>query len=168
MSRIDKRLVLGLGSNQGDSIHFLHQAKYWISLHLGNIHRESSYYQTAAWGMQDQPDFINQTLLVSTPFSPEICLEKCLYIEKLLGRFRTQKWGPRTIDIDILLYDSIHHNSNRLQIPHPHMHLRNFVMHPLAEILPNHLHPTLKKTMLQLQQQCNDTLPTKKIYPQLK
>ncbi len=167
MSRIDKRLVLGLGSNQGDSVQFLHQATHWISQQIGRVERQSSYYKTAAWGLQDQPDFINQTLSVLTPFSPETCLQKCLYIEKLLGRYRTQKWGPRTIDIDILLYDSIQYKSPQLEIPHPHLHNRNFVMHPLAEILPNAKHPKLHQTLKELSNSCPDPLPTQRIFPQI-
>ena len=167
MSRIDKRLVLGLGSNQGNSLLFLHQAKYWISLHIGHIERESSYYKTAAWGLENQPDFINQTLSVFTPFTPEYCLQKCLYIEKLLGRFRTQKWGPRTIDIDILFFDNCIHKSPSLEIPHPHLHNRNFVMQPLVEILPTMQHPKLRKPLSLLYQECSDNLPTRKIFPQI-
>jgi len=166
VSRIDKRLVIGLGSNQGDSIHFLDLAKHWISVHIGTIERESSYYKTAAWGLENQPDFINQTLSVITPFTPLSCLQKCLYIEKMMGRYRTQKWGPRTIDIDILLFDEITHQSKSLQIPHPQLHLRNFVLQPLSEILPNALHPSLHKSIKELSNTCPDTLPTKIVFPQ--
>lgn len=147
----------------GNSIQFLDDATSLISLHLGDIIRSSSYYQTAAWGLENQPDFINQVLLVHTPFSPVTALQKCLYIEKLLGRYRSQKWGPRTIDIDVLFYENSQIQISNLQIPHPFIQERNFVLQPLAEILPNWKHPKLLKTCSQLAKLSADPLPTQKL-----
>ncbi len=142
---------------------FLGDAYNLISLHLGDVVRSSSYYQTAAWGLENQPDFINQVLLIHTPFSPATALQKCLYIEKLLGRYRSQKWGPRTIDIDILFYENLQIKIPDLQIPHPFIQERNFVLQPLAEIVPNWKHPKFHQSCAQLAADSKDPLPTKKL-----
>ena len=152
-----------MGSNMGNSMQFLGDASNLISLHLGDVIRSSSYYQTAAWGLENQPDFINQVLLVNTPFSPAIALQKCLFIEKLLGRYRSQKWGPRTIDIDILFYENLQIQIPNLQIPHPFIQERNFVLQPLAEIVPNWKNPKFHQTCSQLAALSKDPLPTKKL-----
>ena len=90
-------------------------------------------------------------------------MQKILQIEKQLGRIRHEKWGPRTIDIDILLFDNMILRDKDLVIPHPQMHHRNFVLAPLAEIAPSLIHPSLKKTMKQLVSETTDTLPIKKL-----
>ena len=90
-------------------------------------------------------------------------MQKILQIEKQLGRIRHEKWGPRTIDIDILIFDNLILRDNDLVIPHPQMQNRNFVLAPLAEIAPKLLHPSLKKTMKQLVSQTSDALPIKKL-----
>lgn len=90
-------------------------------------------------------------------------MQKILQIEKQLGRIRHEKWGPRTIDIDILLFDNIILRDNELVIPHPQMQNRNFVLAPLAELAPSHIHPSLKKTMRQLAAETSDALPIKKL-----
>ncbi len=90
-------------------------------------------------------------------------MQKILQIEKQLGRIRHEKWGPRTIDIDILLFDNIVLRDNDLVIPHPQMQNRNFVLAPLAELAPNFIHPSLKKTMKQLAFETSDALPIKKL-----
>lgn len=90
-------------------------------------------------------------------------MQKILQIEKQLGRIRHEKWGPRTIDIDILLFDNMILRDNDLLIPHPQMHNRNFVLAPLEEIAPNMIHPSLKKSMKQLVSETTDTLPIKKL-----
>ena len=89
---------------------------------------------------------------------------KILQVEKQLGRIRHEKWGPRTIDIDILLFDNIILRDNDLVIPHPQMQNRNFVLAPLAEIAPNLIHPSIKKTMKQLEAETTDTLLIKKLH----
>lgn len=90
-------------------------------------------------------------------------MQKILQIEKQLGRIRHEKWGPRTIDIDILLFDNIILRDNELVIPHPQMQNRNFVLAPLAELAPSLIHPSLKKTMRQLAAETSDALPIKKL-----
>jgi 2-amino-4-hydroxy-6-hydroxymethyldihydropteridine diphosphokinase len=128
---------LGLGSNLGDRRKQLAQALR----KLGDdpaiaIVRGSSVYETKPVGMVDQPDFLNMVVQVETSCAPLALLSVCLGIEAGLGRERRQRWGPRTIDLDILLYDQVKLNDERLVLPHPRMHERSFVLSPLAEIAP--------------------------------
>jgi len=124
--------------------------------------QHSSLYETAAWGLEDQPDFLNQVLLVETAQKPRELLETLLDIEQELGRIRQQKNGPRTIDLDILLYnDDVIHEPG-LQIPHPRMASRRFVLAPLAEIAGELIHPITSKTIRQMLDECTDPLPVNK------
>lgn len=134
-----------------------------IQQQVGHIVNVSSFYKTAAWGLTDQPDFYNQALLIYTPFPPKLLLQKLLQIEKQMGRVRTLKWGPRTIDIDILLFDDLILRDKDLEIPHPHIPERSFVLAPLAEIAPQLQHPSLKKSIKSLLNNTTDTLSFKKI-----
>lgn len=156
---IENLLALGLGGNMGNRIYHITWAQQLISQQLGTIVRCSPLYQTAAWGNTDQPNFLNQVVILKTPFSPIQCLQKCLQIEKSMGRKREIKWGPRIIDIDILLYNNIKINTPNLQVPHPHLHERRFVLEPLCDVLPNFKHPYLKKNLSQLLKECPDSLP---------
>jgi len=161
---IENQVVLGLGGNMGNRTQHLAMAMVHIIQQIGPITRVSSVYETAAWGIEDQPAFLNLALCISTPFSPLQTLERCLRIEKQMGRHRKMKWGPRIIDIDILLYNDKIIRENQLSIPHPMMHERRFVLAPLAEILPQKKHPLLKKSFKDLLLQCPDTLPVKSIF----
>ena len=120
-------------------------------------------YETAAWGISDQPSFLNQALMLSTSLSARQLLRKVLQIEKEMGRERKEKMGPRLIDIDIIFFDDEIHDLQFLKIPHPEMQNRRFVLTPLAEIAPNLEHPVLKKTIAQLLEECPDNLEVKKI-----
>ena len=120
-------------------------------------------YETAAWGITDQPSFINQVLAISTSVSARQLLRKILKIEKEMGRIRKEKLGPRIIDIDILLFENEIHDLHFLKIPHPEMQNRRFVLTPLAEINPGLQHPILKKSIAQLLEECPDNLEVKKI-----
>jgi 2-amino-4-hydroxy-6-hydroxymethyldihydropteridine diphosphokinase len=102
---------------------------------------------------------------VITPFTPLQTLQKCLQIEKSMGRRREIKWGPRLIDIDILLYNDVKIQHENLQIPHPFLHQRRFVLQPLADVLPHFKHPSLNKTLQELLTECPDTLPVTPFYP---
>lgn len=163
MSKLFHKVYLSTGSNQGNSIQILKSANRLIQQQVGHILNASSFYKTAAWGLTNQPDFYNQCLLIYTPFSPKIVLQKLLHIEKQLGRIRIQKWGPRTIDIDILLFDDLILKDNDLQIPHPYLPERSFVLAPLAEIAPQVKHPSLKKSMNQLLNETPDKLNVNRI-----
>ncbi|WP_338152739.1 2-amino-4-hydroxy-6-hydroxymethyldihydropteridine diphosphokinase [Rufibacter ruber] len=125
---------------------------------FGKTSQKSKLYETAAWGLEDQPDFLNQALIFETDLSPEEVLYATQKVEQDLGRERKIKWGARVIDIDILFYGQEILNLPQLQIPHPQLHLRRFVLAPLAEIAPTWEHPVLKKTVVELLKDCPDTL----------
>jgi len=143
-------VYLMLGSNMGNSLQFLADARNYIGKDVGAILASSSIYQTAAWGKTDQPDFMNQVVEVSCNLAPGEVLHTILAIEKKLGRERTEKWAARTIDIDILFYDLMIINHDNLIIPHPFLQERAFALAPLAELAPNLEHPILKKTITTL------------------
>jgi len=110
----------------------------------------SSYINTAPVGYTDQPDFLNAAVEVKTTLSAKELLEICKYIEKELKRERIIRWGPRIIDLDILLYGDLIQNEEALTIPHPRMHEREFVLKPLNEIAPQAFHPVLKQTISEI------------------
>ena len=149
-------LVLSLGSNLGKTSSTnarksnLDRA---IELLLENgmkIENKSSIYETEPVGIIQQPKFLNQMLEVKTELSPQACLKIIQQVESELGRIRTIKNGPRTIDLDIIFYDNSIIFEKDLVIPHPRMHQRAFVLIPLAEILPDYIHPVYNKTVNQL------------------
>ncbi len=129
----------------------------------GTIRSVSGLYQTAAWGITDQADFINQAICLSTPLSPRALLKCILAIEIEMGRERKIKMGPRIIDIDILLYDAWVIEEPGLVIPHPLLPQRRFALEPLVEIAGQVLHPVLKKSMATLLATCEDPLDVYKI-----
>lgn len=114
------------------------------------IKKISSIYETEPWGLKDQQRFINMAVEAETRLSPEELLNVLKCVEKQMGRERGEKWGPRIIDLDILLYDDIVIDMEHLRIPHPLLHDREFVLCPLAEIAPDKVHPVLKKSIRQL------------------
>ena len=156
-------IYIGIGGNQGQRASFLSKARAQIMLEIGPINKASSIYQTAAWGATEQADFYNQVLYVRSKLSPLPCLEKCLAIEKSLGRKRTDKWSSRTIDIDILFYNNEVIKNKKLEVPHPYIQDRNFVLVPLHEIAPHYTHPVLRKKIFTLLKNCKDDLPVKKL-----
>jgi 2-amino-4-hydroxy-6-hydroxymethyldihydropteridine diphosphokinase len=115
--------------------------------------KQSSLYETEPWGMKDQPRFINMAIQIETSLEPSELLTVLKDIEKKIGRGKSSKWGPRTIDLDILLFDDIILNEDNLTIPHPLMHERDFVLRPLSEIAPDIHHPLLKLSIRELMQQ---------------
>ncbi len=152
-----------LGSNMGRRKNFLNKAKQQITLHCGSIAKESSVYQTAAWGNTKQQDFLNQIIIIKTKLLPDELMTNLLNIEKKLGRTRTVKFGPRTIDLDILFCDELIHRSKTLILPHPAIQDRRFVLVPLAELSPRKIHPVYNKTVTQLLEQCPDQLEVKQL-----
>ena len=135
-----KVAYLSLGSNIGDQLGYLTQATMLLNEHTGiNVTKTSSIYESAAWGLEDQADFYNLVLKIETSLLPECLLEVCQEIENELKRTREIKWGPRTIDIDILLYEGVELCEQFLTIPHKYLLERPFVTIPLTEIAPDEL-----------------------------
>jgi len=158
-----KQVYISLGSNMGDKRKYLRDAIEQIGIRLGRIVKESKIYEAAPWGHTKQPDFYNQVIEVETELSPLQLLQGCLEIEKSLGRERNILWGERIIDLDILLYDGRSVQLENLNIPHPYLHLRNFVLVPLCEIAPDLIHPTMELSIRQLLDRCADKLEIKAI-----
>lgn len=145
-----QQLYLATGSNQGNSFDLLNQCNFLLHSRVGYIKKLSPVYKTQAWGKTDQPDFLNQVLLLETYFTPLWVFREIQAIEKQLGRKRYEKWGPRTIDIDILFYNTRIIENTSINIPHPEIPNRNFVLKPLLDIAPKFKHPELHKTIEQL------------------
>ena len=152
-----------LGTNLGDKVSYLEQATQLIINKTGTFITASSIYETAAWGLTSQPSFYNQALVIHSNLLPENLMLELLKIEEQLGRTRTIKFGPRTIDIDILLIDELINNTTLLALPHPALPQRKFALMPLAEVAPNLVHPVEKKTISQLLLACTDSLDVQKI-----
>jgi 2-amino-4-hydroxy-6-hydroxymethyldihydropteridine diphosphokinase len=155
---MNKQVVLSLGGNVGNVQETFTSAINSIEKKVGKLIKSSSLYITNAWGVENQPDFLNQILIFETDENPHSVLRKCLRIEKKLGRKRLKgsKWQKRKLDIDILFYEEEIINSLDLIVPHPYLHQRNFVLSPLAEIIPEFVHPILGKKMIDLKNECND------------
>jgi 2-amino-4-hydroxy-6-hydroxymethyldihydropteridine diphosphokinase len=162
---LDAKIVyLLLGSNLGEREVLIREAIDLIGLRVGKVKLESSLYETAAWGKQDQPGFLNVALAVETTRTALEVLDGVLAIEKELGRVRFEKWGARLIDIDVIFYENeIIDMGEKLQIPHPDMHLRKFVLVPLAEIAPQTQHPVLRKTITEILESLSDDLAVLKV-----
>lgn len=161
-----KGVYLLLGSNLGDSQAILSMAVKHIENRIGAIIKTSSLYRTKAWGIENQPDFLNQVLEVDTLLDPESLLQCISDIERLLGRIRYQKWHSRIIDIDILYYGNEMIDLPQLIIPHPENQNRNFVLAPMAEIAPDFIHPKLGISQKQLLENSKDVLKVEIIVTQ--
>lgn len=157
------KLYLCLGGNKGDVISTFQETYLKIEQEIGFISKKSSVYSTQSWGDDTQPDYLNQVILVKTNLLPQNVLKKCQLIENEFGRVRdiNNQWAARTIDIDILLYNSEQIVEKNLIIPHPRMLERNFVMIPLAEIAGSYIHPVKKERIDALATQTNDNLKVK-------
>lgn len=154
-------VYLLLGSNLGDRKTYLKEACNNLTQMVGTITRSSAVYETASWGIENLPAYLNQVLEIKTTLLPENILKKTQLIEEKLLRVRTNKWNSRTIDIDILFYGTSIINLPNLKIPHPEIQNRLFTLVPLDELIPNYIHPILKTTIHELKQQVKDELPVK-------
>ena len=160
-TKMNKTYLL-LGSNMGNRQQKMLQAIKHIERLIGKVIRQSNLYQTAAWGKTNQPDFLNQVIVVETNLSATETMQTILAIEEKLGRIRTVKNASRTIDIDILFFNKEIINQKDLSVPHPEIPNRRFVLVPLSELSPNMKHPVLNKTIHQLLEICPDKLDVKK------
>lgn len=149
-------VFLLLGSNLGDRPTTLSQAQHLIEERIAPVVKASKLYETAPWGVAEQPAFLNQVLQLNTHWHPIDILERILKIEQELGRERRERWGARVIDIDILYYGALVMQMSHLVIPHPRLHERRFTLVPLAEIAADFLHPKLKKNTEELLNECTD------------
>ena len=146
-----QHVYLSMGSNIGDPIHYLQAALAALDALEGcQLLAVSSLFQTPAWGKTDQPDFVNLACQVATQLNPLDFLDACQKIETDLGRVRLEKWGERTLDIDIVLWGEETLDFPRLQVPHPYMQERAFVLLPLVQLIPHFIHPQLGKNISQL------------------
>jgi 2-amino-4-hydroxy-6-hydroxymethyldihydropteridine diphosphokinase len=141
--------ALGLGSNLGDRLGNLRAALGFLR-ELFTVVRTSDVFETAPWGVTDQPCFLNACLLMECDMPPEALLGQVKAIEEKIGRLPSRRWGERCIDIDILLMDSLACDTPNLRVPHADMHRRDFVLVPLAQILPHWLHPGTGRTVASL------------------
>ena len=151
------------GANLGNREQNLATARELIGRHCGSIVKNSSLYETAAWGKTDQPLFLNQALEMDTSLSARQVMRCVLKVEKMMGRIRKEKYGARIIDIDILLFNNEIHNYHFLKLPHPEMENRRFALLPLAEIAPDIIHPVFNKPVIELLNESTDKLEVKKI-----
>ncbi|MFN0047668.1 MAG: 2-amino-4-hydroxy-6-hydroxymethyldihydropteridine diphosphokinase [Cytophagales bacterium] len=148
---------LGLGSNLGDKKENIEKACNLISSEISQIIGFSSFYQTEPWGNSDQAEYLNRVVRIFTDLEPGYLLAQLHKIEDQLGRIRDEKWGARTIDIDLLYYGHFVIDRDDLIIPHPELIERNFVLEPLTEMAPNYLHPVFQLTNRELLEFCTDT-----------
>jgi 2-amino-4-hydroxy-6-hydroxymethyldihydropteridine diphosphokinase len=142
---------IGLGSNlhshHGDRQRHLEMALGAMS-RIGRVIKTSSIYETDAWGVDgDQPDYLNQVAMIETGLGPSALVEAMLGIEAEIGRVRTERYGSRTIDLDVLFLGNLVINEPGVQIPHPRLHERAFVLVPLADVAPDFVHPVLGTTL---------------------
>lgn len=156
------KAYLLLGSNMGNSRAQLARAVKAIEKSIGAVMRSSALYATAAWGNSNQPDFLNQVIIIGTNVTASELMKTILRIEEKMGRVRTVKNAPRIIDIDILFFNKEIIDEPDLVVPHPQIQNRRFVLVPLNELSPNFIHPVLNRTVHQLLIHCKDTLDVKK------
>jgi 2-amino-4-hydroxy-6-hydroxymethyldihydropteridine diphosphokinase len=157
-----KRAYISFGSNIGDRNGNIRMALELIGEHPNiEIERVSSIYETEPFGRKDQRWFLNGVVEITTSLSPEELLIELQDIEIKLGRKREERWGPRRIDLDIILFDNLIIEGEDLKIPHPGLHNRRFVLTPLVELAPRLLHPRLNKTIEELLLEVGDRCEVK-------
>jgi 2-amino-4-hydroxy-6-hydroxymethyldihydropteridine diphosphokinase len=149
-------VFLSLGSNKGSRLKAIALANREIAGRIGAIVAFSSIYETEPWGFKADKNFLNQVIGIETDLEPDLLMTELLKLESLMGRERTVGYQSREIDIDILLYADRIVQDDQLQIPHPRMHLRKFVLEPLVELVPDIIHPVLGSTSAELLELCQD------------
>lgn len=150
--------ILLLGGNVGNRLSYINKAVEQIKEKCGTISAQSKIYETASWGIETLPAHLNMALQITTTFSPEKLLTVLQNIENNLDRKRSNKWGERTIDIDILYFDDQIIHTENLIIPHPFIQMRRFALVPVCDIAATYIHPILLKTNKELLVACTDIL----------
>lgn len=157
-------VYFSLGSNEGDRLNFLVTATELIAKLIGKLMEYSSVIESEPWGFNTDTKFLNMVLSVETEFTPHQVLTKILEIETYLGRIRHGKaYTNRMIDIDILFYNTEIINDDNLVIPHPLMHKRKFVLQPLAELVPDLIHPVFQISVSELLLKLNEPSPISEV-----
>ena len=156
---MNNQVCILLGGNLGQKKQNLETASKYISKKIGTIHQKSSLYKSDAWGFESNDYFLNQVIIIETELDAFEILKQTQEIEKIIGRKEkttAQKYASRLIDIDILFFNNDIIESKYLCIPHPRLHERNFTLLPLNELLPNYIHPKIKKSILYLYSNSKD------------
>jgi len=154
-------IFFSIGSNIGNRRENINQAIMLLEGKVGYIQKVSSFYETQPWGLETQNDFYNIVLKLSTKLDIEEVFVKIMDIEKKMKRESRKKWESRIIDIDVLFFNNDIINKVGIQVPHPWLHLRKFVLAPLAEIDADFVHPVLNKSVLEILNTCPDKLDVK-------
>lgn len=150
-------VYLCLGGNIGDTLNYLQNAVAMIGRRIGSVVSQSAVYQSEPWGFNAEQMFLNQVVVAETELEPHAVLEHCLQIESEFGRTRSGNgYEPRTIDIDIIFFGHQIISQPDLQVPHPLMHRRNFVLQPMCDVAADFVHPVIGKTVRQLFAECDD------------
>lgn len=159
-------VFIGIGSNVGDRLENLSwAAKRLLASPKVELIKGSSVYETEPVGMEEQPWFLNSVLWIKTEMAPMELLMRLLEIEREMGRVREVRFGPRPIDLDILVFGRLIVRDEALEIPHPRMHQRRFVLEPLAEIAPQLVHPAIGVTVVDLLARLDDSKKVFKVAP---
>jgi 2-amino-4-hydroxy-6-hydroxymethyldihydropteridine diphosphokinase len=154
-------IYLGLGTNLGDKKHNIDKALQLLEEYIGEVVKVSPLYETKPVGFDSANDFINAVCYIMTEFTPFEVLEKTQNIEKEMGRISksvNKEYSDRIIDIDLLLFNNLVLQEDNLILPHPYLHLREFVIYPLSDIAPDLIHPVLNKTMYELKKGLSSSL----------
>ena len=158
-----EKVYLCLGGNIGDTRNYLQNAVAIIGRRIGRVVSQSAVYQSEPWGFNAEQMFLNQVVVAETELEPHAVLELCLQIEAELGRTHSGNgYEPRTIDIDIVFFGQQIISQPDLQVPHPLMHRRNFVLRPLCDVAADFVHPVLGLTVRQLADICDDKAVVRK------
>lgn len=158
------KVYLLLGGNIGDTKSLFAQTIKLIQTEVGDVVQKSSLYESEPWGFEHEQNFLNQVVIVETMLEPINLLDTTQQIEKEMGRVRKKsQYSERTIDVDILFYDNLVMESERLTIPHLMLHQRRFTLEPLVELSPIFIHPKKQKTLDELLHECSDKLFVKRL-----